>query len=51
MGEINKQEVNIKIKYNLSKYDENNQKIHKEALKVYSAHFKNNYNFIVWSVY
>ena len=51
MGEVNKQEVNLLTSSNLSKYDENNQKIHREAFKVYAAHFKNNYNLLVKHFY
>lgn len=47
LGEINNQEVNIKVKYNFSKYDEYNKKIHNEALKVFKQHFKNNYSNII----
>ena len=47
MGEINKQDINFKVRYNLDKYDDANKKMHLDALKVYSAHFKNNYTNIV----
>ena len=54
LSEINKQEINIKIKVNLDRFDINNinsRKIHIGALKVYKTFFKKNYSTVVKHFY